>query len=202
MNRELARRAAELGDGVLAAYAHARAVSELLEVGDTEASERELRQLEHLADALQQRYPRWLVASLHAARAYLDGRLEECEARARDAMVVGQGWNEDTATGALTLQLLFVRWEQARLQDALKLAQRFADQYAQLPGVRVLLARAYAEVERDDDAREELELLARGGFASVPRDAVWLPMTYGLSQIAALLGDTRRAEELYALLLP
>ena len=43
MNEELARRAAELDDGVLGAYAHGRGVSELLEVGDTEASRRRLR---------------------------------------------------------------------------------------------------------------------------------------------------------------
>jgi tetratricopeptide (TPR) repeat protein len=202
MNRELARRAAELGDGALAAYAHARSVSELLEVGDIDASRRELRALERLAEALQQRYPRWLVATFRAARAHLDARLEDCEAHAREGLTVGQGWNEDIARGVFAMQLVQVRWEQGRPDDALELAERLAEQYAQLPGARVLLARAYAELERDDDAREELELLARGGFADVPRDAVWLPMIYGLSQVAALLGDTRRAEQLYELLLP
>jgi hypothetical protein len=69
-------------------------------------------------------------------------------------------------------------------------------------GVRTLLAMAYAELERYGDAREELELLARRDFADVPRDGVWLPMTYGLSLVAAQLSDTRRAEQLYELLLP
>jgi hypothetical protein len=202
MNRELASRAAELEDGVLGAYAHGRAVTELLEIGDTAASERRLLQLERLADALQQRYPRWLVTTLRAARAFLDGRLEDCEAYARDGMSLGQGFNEDTARGAFTMQILFLRWEQGRFDDALDLAESFADRYGQLPGVRTLLAMAYAELERYDDMREELELLARGDFADVPRDGVWLPMIYGLSLVAAQLGDARRAEQLYELLLP
>jgi tetratricopeptide (TPR) repeat protein len=202
MNDELARRAAALDDGVLGAYAHGRGVNELLEVADLEASRRWFLQLERLADDLQQHYPRWLVATLRAARAFLDARLEDCEAHAGDGLAVGLGFNEDAARGAFGIQTLFVRWEQGRLDQALELAEGFADQYRQLPGMSGLLARAYAELGRDDDARAELELIASGDFADVPRDGVWLPTIYGLSLVAARLEDTRRAERLYELLLP
>jgi hypothetical protein len=85
------------GDGTLAAYIYARAAGELLELGDSDASDRELRQLARLADALQQRYPRWLVATLRGMRAHLDGRLDDYETYIREGIAVGQGWNEDTA---------------------------------------------------------------------------------------------------------
>jgi hypothetical protein len=149
MSRELARRAAELGDGALAVTAHVRGATALLELGDSDASRRELHQLERLAEALQQRWLRRLVVMTRATRAYLAGRLEECEALVREGVTMGQGWNEDTAMGTFAMQLLYVRSEQFRLEEAVEVAERLAERYPEVPGARAALALAYAEIKRD-----------------------------------------------------
>jgi eukaryotic-like serine/threonine-protein kinase len=202
MTRELAGRAAELGDGALAATAHVRSAAALLELADFDASRGELRQLTRLAEALRQSYPRWFVAVARATRAFLEGRLEKCEALAHVAATVGRGWNEDTAMGLRALQLSYVRSEQGRHEEAVEWAERMAEHFPELPAARASLALVYAQAERHAAAREELELLAGGDFADLPRDAVWLPGIHALCQIAALLGDVRRAQRLYTLLLP
>jgi tetratricopeptide (TPR) repeat protein len=202
MTRELAGRAAELGDGALAATAHVRSAAALLELADFDASRGELRQLTRLAEALRQSYPRWFVAVARATRAFLEGRLEKCEALAHVAATVGRGWNEDTAMGLRALQLSYVRSEQGRHEEAVEWAERMAEHFPELPAARASLALVYAQAERHAAAREELELLAGGDFADLPRDAMWLPGIHALCQIAALLGDVRRAQRLYTLLLP
>jgi tetratricopeptide (TPR) repeat protein len=184
MTRELAGRAAELGDGALAATAHVRSAAALLELADFDASRGELRQLTRLAEALRQSYPRWFVAVARATRAFLEGRLEKCEALAHVAATVGRGWNEDTAMGLRALQLSYVRSEQGRHEEAVEWAERMAEHFPELPAARASLALVYAQAERHAAAREELELLAGGDFADLPRDAMWLPGIHALCQIA------------------
>ena len=202
LSRELAGRAAELGDGALAATAHARSAGTLLELADVDASGRELQRLERLAEALQQSYPRWFVAVARATRAYLEGRLEDCEALAHAAAIVGRGWNEDTAMGMLAIQLLHVRSEQRRFEEALEYAERIAERLSDLPTARIGLALTYAQCGRHADARQEVERLSHGDFSEIPRDAVWLASICGLCEVAALLDDAQHARPLYALLLP
>jgi tetratricopeptide (TPR) repeat protein len=67
---------------------------------------------------------------------------------------------------------------------------------------RCVLANLYAELERRDDARAELEEVAAHGFSALPRDNAWLFAMSWLPEVLEFLGDTTRAEELHELLLP
>ena len=75
-------------------------------------------------------------------------------------------------------------------------------EYPARPFFRCALAQLYAGLGQEDNARRELDDLAKDGFASVPFDIEWL---YGMSLLAetcALLSDGDAAAELYGLLLP
>ena len=75
-----------------------------------------------------------------------------------------------------------------------------AEQNASMPAFRAALAHFCAEAGRVDEARSELEAVARAGLATLPRDANWLSMMGELVQVVAVLGDAARAAELYDLL--
>jgi tetratricopeptide (TPR) repeat protein len=202
ITRELARSAGELGDGALAATAHARIASALLELADIDGSRRELEHLERLAETLQQSYPRWFLAVSRASHAYLEGRLDDCDSFIHAAAAVARGWYEETAAGTLAAQLSYLRYEQGRLEDALDAVDRMAEHFAEIPATGARLALLYAQCGRHAAAREQLERFAQSGFADLPRDALWLAGVRGLGEVAALLGDVRCADQLYPMLLP
>jgi class 3 adenylate cyclase len=78
----------------------------------------------------------------------------------------------------------------------------YADRYPHAPAWRAALAFCLVEIDRPDDARRELELLAGRDFEDLPRDGNFLTATSLLAQVAARLGDRRRCALLEALLVP
>jgi tetratricopeptide (TPR) repeat protein len=60
----------------------------------------------------------------------------------------------------------------------------------------------YAELGREDSARQELDRLAHQAFSDIPRDALWLSSLATLCEVVAFLEDSSRAALLYELLAP
>ena len=199
---ELVRVAAEVGDGALAALAGSWIHIDLLERGEIDQAEQELAVLDRLADARQQRFPRFIAALARARHAHLDGRLEDYEALAHEALALGLEGQDETAGQAFGAQMLFLRREQSRLGEIVKAIENFADRYPEILSWRYALAWVYAELGRRTDARGELAVLARNDFSDLPRDWLWLMSIANLSEVVAFLNDGDRAERLYDLLLP
>jgi class 3 adenylate cyclase len=206
---ELARLAAEVGDALLEAAARRWSVTDLLELGDIDAAERELAAYERLSDALHQRdprylagYPRYLAVVARAGHAHLQGRLADLEALAHEALALGLEDHNEMATQTFGAHMLCLRGEQGRLDQVVEAVESFGEQHPEHPAWRCVLAFLYANLDRASDARRELEALARHDFADLPRDYLWLMCIDDLCEAVALLGDARRAQPLYQLLLP
>jgi DNA-binding SARP family transcriptional activator/tetratricopeptide (TPR) repeat protein len=199
---ELGHVAHELGNVRFAAHAHEFLLDDLLELGDIQAVDRQLEALKELAEALRQRYPRWLVAMVQAKHAYLEGRLEQCEALAHEALSHGFEGQDESAAQTFAVQLLVLRREQGLLHELVEAVRGFATQYPEIRAWRCVLAYVYAELDRTAEARQELEALAGGDFRDLPRDGLWLLSMSALSEVIASVGDVRRAEIAYRLLLP
>jgi DNA-binding SARP family transcriptional activator len=199
---ELARVAAEVGDGALAALASSWIHTDLLERGEIDQAEQERVVLDRLADTHQQRFPRFIAAMARARHAHLEGRLEDYEAVAHEALALGLEGQDETAAQAFGAQMLFLRREQGRLGELVKAIESFAGRYPEIPGWRCALAWVYAELERRPDARAALDVLARSDFSDLPRDWLWLMNIASLSEVVAFLNDADRAKRLYDPLLP
>ena len=202
MATELARLAPEVGERALAALAEDWILTELLERGDIEAAERKLAALDRLAEESRQRFPRFIAANARARRAHLEGRLEDYEALAHEVLALGQEGQDEAAKHAFGVQMLFLRREQGRLGEVVETMESFAAGYPQMPAWRCTLAWAYTELDRRQDARRELDALARDDFTDLLYDWLWLVSIATLGEVAAYLDDSRRAELLYKLLLP
>src|SRR5438552_1320569 len=173
----------------------------LLELGDVRAAFREMELQSKLADELHQPLYQWHRAFYQAMRALLEGRFEEGEQLANEGLEFGQRASQD-AMETFGVQLFSARRDQGRLAELEASAAAFVEQQPEVPGWRAVLACLYTETGRDADARRELETIAAGGFAALPEDSVWAPTMAMLSEVCAGLGDSRRAAELYDLLLP
>ena len=175
---------------------------DLLEAGDLAGALAALDAYAALAAELRQPFFAWRAAVHRAMLALLQGRFDEAERLGQDALAVGEHLGSRTPMLTAGIQLYVLRREQGRFAEIEPMLRGMAEQNASMPAFRAALAHFCAEAGRVDEARSELEAVARAGFATFPRDANWLSMMGELVQVVAVLGDAPRAAELYDLLAP
>jgi hypothetical protein len=76
------------------------------------------------------------------------------------------------------------------------------ERYPLLPAWRTGLLYLYAMLDRPDDARHQIEILAAQDFADLPADANWGIAIAILIEGCAYVGDQKRAARLYEMLSP
>jgi tetratricopeptide (TPR) repeat protein len=143
-----------------------------------------------------------LAAVFRATRALMQGRFEDSERFAQQALTFGQRVQTEAATGIFGLQMFALRREQGRLREVEPVVRVFLQQNSAAAAWRPGLAVIYSELGLTVDARAEFENLAQHDFADLPRDAVWMGTLTYFVDICAFLGDRARAEILYQILLP
>lgn len=132
----------------------------------------------------------------------MEGRFEEGERLALQALAVGQRVDSHNATHYCGAQLFLLRREQGRLQELETAIKGFVEQYPTVAAWRCGLASLYSELGREAEARSAFERVAAHTFTDFPQDNSWLVNLSLLSEVCAFLGDTQRAATLYELLLP
>jgi tetratricopeptide (TPR) repeat protein len=172
-----------------------------LELCDRRGMDAESRAMTELAEQLRQPFNRWHTVCLRALRATLDGRFDEAERLAQEALEVGRGRQSEYATYVFRYaQLLAIRWAQGRVDELWPEIQDHAERYPWIPRWRdALVAATLGDVQM---ARRELELHAADGFAGLPRDGLWLLHACALAEACVVAADRERAVRLYELLLP
>jgi len=81
-------------------------------------------------------------------------------------------------------------------------ARGLVQQFPAIPAWRSGLAILHADLGRENEAREEFDLLAEDDFAAFPRDGNWPISMALLAEVCAFLGDSERAAQLYEHLRP
>jgi eukaryotic-like serine/threonine-protein kinase len=202
VDTEIIQLAGEVGERSFALMARNHRLHCRLQLGRTEGLDREFDELIRDLSARRQAGPDWGVAMIRTMRALLEGRLEEAEELSNRALAIGQRDSPSSAAAAFGMQMAFLRREQGRLDEVIEPLRLIAERGSAFPVFRCSLAWAYAELGRHEDARGELEPLARDGFAQLPRDMFWLVSMGALCETVALLHDTPHAESLYEALRP
>ena len=155
-----------------------------------------------LALKLRQPILEWYYGVMNAVLGLLEGRLEDTERVLEAARHHGDRAHRWESRFSYRLAIVALRREQDRLGEVVERAHQLA---ADHPGYRMLPAlAAYVDAATGhiDEARRQMDELAVGGFAFLPRDHGWLfGMSY-LAETAILLGDAQRAGEIERLLAP
>ncbi len=196
---ELLRFAREAGDMELTLQGHAWLVVDLLEHGDPQAVDAQIEAFTDGAERLRQPLYLWQAAVWRAMRALLEGRLEQADRLAAQALAVGARAEPVTAAQYYAVQLIAIRRDQGRMNELEEAVRQAIAQYPNRLGYRAALALMLAEAGRPHEAREEVGSLAPD---EIPDDVDWLTTMTMLADLAADLGDAERAERLYALLEP
>jgi tetratricopeptide (TPR) repeat protein len=172
-----------------------------LELCDVAGLDAELERLSELADRIRQPFYLWHAETLRGMRALLDGRLGAAERRFRDALEITRHRGDATVGYMFEYaQLVALRWVQGRMQEVEGPIREHGDRFRGIARWRDALVAA--ELGQDGEARAEVERFARGGFAELPRDGLWILHMCGLAQACVLIRDEQRASQAYEQLRP
>jgi len=199
---EVAQLAQQVGDKERFLDATAWRLFDLMELGDLKARAVEFETYTRLADELRQPFYRYISVSSRAMSALFEGRFEECERFAQEALQIGQRMPGLDAAGVFGMQMFNLRREQGRLKEVAPVVAHFVQTTPSAATWRPGLAVVYSELGLEQQARTEFETLAADDFAGVPQDALWVPCMAYLAEVCVFLDDAERAATLYSALAP
>ena len=200
--REMLQVAEGLGDREAQREANDLCFYDLMEKGEVETADHYLRRSGELGQAIRQPFHAHNHLIYRTMRALLQGRYDEGESLACQALTLGQRIRCESAEGIFGLQMFTIRRDQGRLRELAGALSAFTRERSVTASWRPGLALMYCEVGRADEARVELEFLARDDFAAIPRDSLWSTCLAYLVEVADVLQDRERAAQLYELLRP
>lgn len=174
---------------------------DLMEAGDAPGFKSGLEVQQREAERLRQPFYLYVAASCRAALAIAEGRFEEGEQIAKQALLIGQRFKGHDPTGVFGLRMFTIRREQGRLSEVAPAVKMFVQQRSEAAAWRPGLALVYSELGLEAEARAEFEHLAANDFGNIPQDALWVVCIVYLAEVCAFLGDVSRADTLYRFLL-
>jgi DNA-binding winged helix-turn-helix (wHTH) protein/tetratricopeptide (TPR) repeat protein len=187
-----------------ARFGHRWRLVSMLELGEMEAADRELEAYERAAGEGRTWAARWYALTLRATRAFVEGRLDEAERLAFDALAQRRQEVTPLAVHTFGAQLLWLRKEQGRLGEAGTFERTFPrnSRFPTLAVFRATMALLKAERGSLDEAREELQRIAVNRLDDLPHDFTYLYDLAVLSELCATVGDSDNASIAYDALLP
>lgn len=194
--------AQEAGDRERVLEAASWRLFDLMELGNLQMRAEVFEAYMRDADELRQPFYQYIGLSSRSMLALFEGRFEEAEQWAQQALAFGARMPSLDAAGIYGVQMFSIRREQGRLKELAPLVAHFVRTTPQAATWRPGLALIYTELGMKHEARTEFEALAAEVFAAVPRDGLWASCVGYLAEVCAFLGDAERAAELYAFLAP
>jgi class 3 adenylate cyclase len=202
MADELIELAKRTDDPELAVRSHAYRLTSLLALGDVPGVDRELEIYAKLATELRQPQHLWHIPLLRAMRATMDGRLDEAERLAGEALAGGRRAEEPLSEQFYAIQMAVLHTHHGTVEELIPTLREMSRRYPAIRAWRLALVSFLCEAGRLDEGREEFERLAAEDFRDLPLDAQWIAGVALVARACWRLGDARRAELLYELAAP
>jgi DNA-binding CsgD family transcriptional regulator len=194
--------AEQIGDHAMALRGRGLRRIDLLELGDVAGYDADLAAAERSAEELRQLRYRWQLPLAHATRALLAGRFAQAEGLMEQGLAVGRRAGDQAVGNYYTGVLATLRLMQGRFGELVELTRDAATRFPAMVVFQAAQATALAEVGHADQARAEVERLAAGDLAAVPRDPAWSFSLACLALACHHLGETEIAVKLHGRLEP
>jgi class 3 adenylate cyclase len=194
--------AERVGDPQSLVLASSWGFAHMLETGDVEESDRLVDQVGRIATEMNNPVFRWLEATYRCCRLMVDGRGDDIEQAALDALEIGEDCGQPDAFVWFAPQFFTARDTQGRLAEVVDLVRQQVVDNPGLPIWRVTLAYALATVGEHEEATAIMEELVAAGSAVLPFDLVWLAGHAFLGEVLAKLGTPEAAGRQYERLAP
>jgi hypothetical protein len=178
------------------------AFSDLMELGDTERADEMLATEMTIAAELNRPDLLWIAGVHRCTRVLMEGRYDNGAQLADEALAYGQAAHIETALQMYGVAHIDIARARGGVEELEPLVAGMVEQYPLLPAWRTGLIYLNAMLDRPDDVREQVEILAADDFADLPTDANWGIAVALLIFGCAVVGDQQRAARLYEMLLP
>jgi class 3 adenylate cyclase len=200
--KEMILLAEEANDRQMAITGRWSVIATTVILGDMAAANGLIDELARVTEETRMPVYTWQLELLRGMQAMFSGTVAEAEERAQSALAIGQRATPDIAMQMFGAQIYAIRREQGRLAEMEAGIKGFAQMYPAVPSWRTALGFGYAELGRIEEARAELDALAKDDFAIFPRDGNWPIGMALLGETAAVVDDKERSAYLYDQLLP
>jgi tetratricopeptide (TPR) repeat protein len=177
-------------------------VFDLLELGEIEQADQMIQAQSEVTHEIKQPFQMLVAAVFQTMRAIMQGEFEKAERLAKEAADFSQQIGIADLDGIFGMHMFTIRREQGRIGEIAPVMKVLAAHSPESQTWRPGLALIYSLLGQRDECRAVFEEVAAGGFASVPRDALWASALSYLAEVCAYLEDRERAAILYRLLLP
>jgi hypothetical protein len=144
---------------------------------------------------------RFFIPMWRAMLALNEGRLDETEELIAEVLAAGNELSHSFTANQYMAQLFGLRLAQGLIDEFEPLMRSIVEADPEIPW-RAALVLAYADSDRLDEARAELEVLARNDFKDIPVDANQLVAIACCAYAACRVGDVKRAAVLHEMLKP
>jgi class 3 adenylate cyclase/tetratricopeptide (TPR) repeat protein len=188
-------------ESILKLEASTRSSAGYLEIGDIDGFQRNLRMQREMAQTTRASFDRWIAANAGAMHGIIHGAFADAERSSLEALNALSSHDVDFPLGIHGMQMFTIRREQGRLAEVAPLVQRFVRENPDVAVWRPGLMLIASDLGFEAQARRIFEAMAGTGFA-LPMDSKRSVTLAYLAEVCARLGDSRRAAELYKLLLP
>lgn len=197
---DIIRTAESAGERDFAQEARFYRISDLIEIGNVLEADLESQTYLRVEEQTKDPFKRGLL--LRGMRALLDGRFEEAEHLAQQALVAGQESGRPLSFNSFLIQTGHVLWEQARLREFEPSLRAYIDRNPLILFAQCALVQCLIQGGKASDARAVFNTLAVNNFSTIPRDWNWLPSIFVLADVCVDLGARAEAEILYEILRP
>lgn len=177
-------------------------VGDHLELGDLDGAERALAEFSDAAEEAQLPWFLWLASGMACKIALLRGHFGEAERLIEQTLATGRRTDHPNVDVLHAGQTTLLRIVQGDLAELAPLVRAGVEAYPQVVTWRAVRAYLAAELGDLADAQAQIEVLAEGDFAALPRDTSWFVLIGFASVACAQLADRERAAALYDLALP
>ena len=142
----------------------------------------------------------WYATRFACLLAQVEGRLDDAERLALEALAAGQRAGHPDAALAFGSQMLGIRLAQDRLHEAEGALEASVAQYPDVALWRRLLARLRLAQGREAEAAGEVERVRNGPLVEAPGDFLHLPSLAMLAELAVAVGDDAVCRRVYQML--
>jgi len=202
IGEELLTAAQRRGDHEAALVEHGWRIVDALEIGDRGLLDEAFAAYRGGASDLRLPWYEWYAARFACLIAQVEGRLDDAERLAAEAMTAGERAGHPDAALAYGTQMLGVRLAQDRTAEIEGAVEVSVAQYPDVLLWRRLLARVRVAQDRTAEAAGEIERARAGSLVDAPGDFLHLPSLAILAELVAAAGDDQSRQRVHAALAP
>lgn len=198
---ELVSLSERVGNPELTYIGHVHRASDLLELARVEDARRSARAAAELVDDLGQPMQRYYVTWLESTLALLEGRFDDAQRLADEALEIGMASDNPDAFVVWGTQALVLGWQRGEVGHLVEPAQELLEQFPELTAWPAAVALVEALAGLHDEAAKRLRTLT-SDLDVIDFSATWTPAMLALVEVCRVVDAPECAAPIYERLVP